>query len=473
MNDKDKTKDELLAELELLRERLKNCVTGGSQSVLVAAESNIAGGYLASSRREDFKGTGDATPRDAIPRDAIEESEEKFRRMFKRHSAIMWLIDPETGLIVDANHAAEKFYGIPIEKLTGMKVEQVYGIPDEMVKKLMADALDDDGEDYFVFKHVRPGGYEKYIEVHSTPVEVGVGRLLFSIHHDITERVVYEKQLKEFTDYLGKKVMDEIEKRMAQEQILIHQSRLASMGEMLGIIAHQWRQPLTALRILVADLMDAYEHSEFSKEYLAGSSRDINSQIDFMSRTIDDFRDFFRPSKELERFDLAKAVDDVLNILSALLKSKSITVHVSRPDDRVETAGYPNEFKQVVLNVINNAVDAITGQRQKNLMDRAEGDIFIDIDRENGRPCVRIRDNGGGIPEEILGRIFEPYFTSKTKTAGTGIGLSMSKTIIEQNMHGTIRAENVNAGNATAADVTAGDMNVGDITVGAQFTIVL
>ena len=438
----EKTKAELLAEIELLRARLKNYETGGSSSALVAAEGNPAGGFLASeppTRSMPGESAGES-------RAAVEGSEEKFRRMFKRHSAIMWLIDPLTGLIVDANHAAEKFYGIPIAALTGMKVEQVYDIPDEMVKKLMADALDDDGDDYFVFKHKRPGGYEKYIEVHSTPIDIGGGEIIFSIHHDITERVVYEKQLKEFTDYLGKKVMDEIGKRLAQERILIHQSRLASMGEMLGMIAHQWRQPLTALRILVADLTDAYEHSELSRQYLAGCVRDINSQIAFMARTIDDFRDFFRPSKEMERFDLARAVDDVLNILSALLKSKSITVSVSRPDDDlIETDGYPNEFKQVVLNIINNAVDAITGRRQKGLMDRAEGDIFIDIDRENGRPRVGIRDNGGGIPEEILGRIFEPYFTSKTKTAGTGIGLSMSRTIIE-NMHGTIRVENVKAG---------------------------
>jgi PAS domain S-box-containing protein len=449
MNDKTKTKAELLAEMALLRARLKNHEPCGPSPALVAAEGNLSGGFLASGPRVVDRERGEA----------IEESEEKFRGMFTRHSAIMWLVNPETGLIVDANHAAEKFYGIPVEKLKGMRVEEVYDIPDEMVKKLMADALDGQNDDYFVFKHQRPGGYEKYIEVHSTPVDVRAGKLLFFIHHDITERVVYEKQLKAFTDYLGGKVKDEMEKRMAQERILIHQSRLASMGEMLGMIAHQWRQPLTALRLFVNDLTDAFEHAELTKEYLDASVRDITSQIDFMARTIDDFRDFFRPSKEPERFDLARAVGDVLNILSALLKSNSITVNVSRPDDDpVETSGYPNEFKQVVLNIVNNAVDAIIGRRRKGLMDAGAGDIFIEVDRENGRPAVRIRDNGGGIPEEIIDRIFEPYVTSKERSAGTGIGLSIAKTIIEQNMHGTIRAGNVNAGSLNA---------------GAEFTIIL
>ncbi len=256
-----------------------------------------------------------------------------------------------------------------------------------------------------------------------------------------------EKELEHLNRNLEKRVIEEIEKRREKEQILLHQSKMAAMGEMIGAIAHQWRQPLNALGLIVQDLRDASDYDEIDNAYINRSVSTAMGQIEFMSQTIDDFRNFFKSTKERETFSIVRSVKSVLSILSAMFKNNSIEV---RFDSEIEGIlafkGYPNEFKQVIVNIISNSKDAILDSRRKGVLDSSDGQISITIYNRDDKIITEIEDNGGGVPEDVFSRIFEPYFTTKEQGQGTGIGLYMSKVIIENNMKGRLYAENTQKG---------------------------
>ena len=214
-----------------------------------------------------------------------------------------------------------------------------------------------------------------------------------------------------------------------QKEMLIHQSKLASMGEMIGNIAHQWRQPLTHLSYSVMNIEDAFKHKELDEKYLTQKVTEANIQIAFMSQTIDDFKNFYAPSKKKESFSLAEESQTVLEIMSYSLKEKKIEVELSISYDST-IVNYKNEYKQVLLNLIANAKDALVEK------DIKEPKIMIVIRHH----LVVVSDNAGGVKEENLHKIFEPYFT--TKEGNSGIGLYMSKMIIEKNMEGKLTLHN-------------------------------
>ncbi len=246
------------------------------------------------------------------------------------------------------------------------------------------------------------------------------------------------------------------------ERILVHQSRLAAMGEMIGAIAHQWRQPLNAVNAIIQDLKDAFAYGVLDRNYLDRSVKDAMQQVQFMSKTIDDFRNFFHPDKTKKPFDVKEAAGDVLTMVSSQLASHGIsyriTCHVHNrtfedfnspviPCGEMKLLGYENEMKQVFLNLVNNAKDAILGCREHGLMGPGvKGLITVDFEHPGERVVIRVTDNGGGISADILDRIFEPYFSTKEPGRGTGIGLYMSKMIIENNMGGRLTARNVDGG---------------------------
>ena len=230
-----------------------------------------------------------------------------------------------------------------------------------------------------------------------------------------------------------------VEELRKKDEILMRQGRQAALGEMIGNIAHQWRQPLNAVGLLVQDIALCYEYDNFSKDYLDSSTNKIMKLIQHMSQTIDDFRNFFTPDKEKIQFDLGKTVAKTLTLVEGSLSDKGIRIHTNAQDAPIIT-GYPNEFSQVLLNILNNAIDAFS--------DRTIADPFVSIRiyTENGRAVVTIADNAGGIPEEIIDRIFEPYFTTKEQGKGTGIGLYMSKNIVEKTMNGSLTVQNTPLG---------------------------
>ena len=251
-----------------------------------------------------------------------------------------------------------------------------------------------------------------------------------------------EKQriaLDESNKMLAQKVAEAVEESHQKDMVMMRQSRFAEMGEMIGNIAHQWRQPLNALNLLLSNVQDAYEYNELDKEYLYQRISKGKHLIRKMSTTIDDFRNFFRPDKDKEEFALNQAVEDVLSLVDASFKYHNIAVRVEKREE-ICIAGFPNEYSQVILNILNNAKDAIVENKIKN------GVILIDIFKENDRGVVTIRDNGGGISDGILDKIFNIYFTTKDEGSGTGLGLYLSRVIIEEHMGGKIEVKNVGEG---------------------------
>ncbi len=258
-------------------------------------------------------------------------------------------------------------------------------------------------------------------------------------------------QLESLTKTLEQRVDDEVALRVKNEQFIIQQSKLAAMGEMIGAIAHQWRQPLNALGLIVQNLKDAHAYGELDGQYLEQTVQKSMAQIRHMSDTIDDFRNFFLPDKEKTSFDAMHAVGNVLSLFSAQLTANNISYRLTcRTHGRVfenvaeivpcpekMVTGYRNEFEHVILNLVNNARDSILEKRERD-NGPAEGFLSFDFSNRDGKVVLQVCDNGAGIDLRIVDRIFEPYFSTKTATKGTGMGLYMSKVIIEDHMGGTI-----------------------------------
>ncbi|MFA6396013.1 MAG: HAMP domain-containing sensor histidine kinase, partial [Sulfurimonas sp.] len=256
-----------------------------------------------------------------------------------------------------------------------------------------------------------------------TPLVNSKGELfgLVGIARDVTKEFYLEQEVK------------------SQQEMLIQQNRLAALGEMIGNIAHQWRQPLNTLGLIVQDVKEAYHFSELTEPYIKNMSFKAMEQIDYMSQTIDDFRNFFSFSKEKKLFALRQSVSNSIDMIVGEIKKHEIKLEIFVPDELV-IYGMINEFSQVILNVINNAKDTLIQNKSKNPF------IRITAKRDDTKVEITIEDNGGGIPAEILSRIFEPYFTTKAEGKGIGIGLYMSKMIIEEHMNGFLNARNSHEG---------------------------
>ncbi len=268
---------------------------------------------------------------------------------------------------------------------------------------------------------------------------VMISRRIGKIEHELKAK---KNELHRLNDHLQEEIEQQITELRNKDEILIVQSKQLALGEMLGNIAHQWRQPLNALGLYIQDVRDAYEFKELDGAYLKKVTDESMEIIHRMSDTIDDFRTFYAPETEKGYFSLARMIEEVRKLLEEQLRQLHICLVVGEGDATLY--GYSNEFKQVLLNLINNAKDAITARIRGKEID--EGCITISVEHDGTTARITVQDDGGGIDEAIFEKIFEPYFTTKFKSQGTGIGLYMSKTIIERNMEGRIYAENVNGG---------------------------
>jgi len=248
-----------------------------------------------------------------------------------------------------------------------------------------------------------------------------------------------QRQLEGLNEVLARGINEAVAELRHKDQMLIQQGRLAAMGEMINNIAHQWRQPLNNIGLIVQNLQLGYESGDMTA---AEMNREVNNAMDVilhMSHTIDDFRNFFRQDREKSAFSVNSTVSRCLEFVAASLGSCHIRVEVS-DEEQVMATGYQNEYAQVLLNILNNARDVLMERRI------ATPRIAVWVSSANGRSLVAISDNGGGIAEDILPRIFDPYFTTKEPGKGTGIGLYMSKVIVEQHMNGRLTARNAAEG---------------------------
>ncbi|AXX87088.1 PAS domain-containing sensor histidine kinase [Malaciobacter marinus] len=248
------------------------------------------------------------------------------------------------------------------------------------------------------------------------------------------------KQLKELNQTLEQRVKNEIEKNKQKQKILFWQSRMASLGQMLANIAHQWRQPLTELNLALFNVKKSASNQEFDE--LEKYYKDSKEIISNMSQTIDDFSNFFNPNKEKEKFNLKNSIDESLNITRKLIQKENINIKKEYID--LEVFGVSNEFSQVIINFLQNSAHAFN---KKNIENK---EIIISIKQvtieSQEFAQVTFSDNARGVDENTLDKIFEPYFTTKHQSNGTGLGLFMSKLIIEKSLNGTMFAKNSNKG---------------------------
>ena len=243
-------------------------------------------------------------------------------------------------------------------------------------------------------------------------------------------------EISQFNRELEQRVQEISLKNREKDHLLIQQSKLATMGEMINNIAHQWRQPLNALSLLFGNLQDAKQFDQLSTEYLDQQIENGFAYIEKMSNTINDFRDFFSPNKVREVFSVRQAVEDAITLVESSFKAHSIQIEIDMPQD-IKLYGILNEYAQVVLNLLTNAKEAILSKKPTGL-------IQVSLSTRQSKVYLTVLDSGGGINEDILSHIFEPYYS--TKEGGMGIGLYMSKMIIEGSLNGQIEVCNKQEG---------------------------
>ena len=218
-------------------------------------------------------------------------------------------------------------------------------------------------------------------------------------------------------------ITEHINEKTKQQNLIAQQSKMAAMGEMIGNIAHQWRQPLSSISTSATGMKLQKEMNILEDKFLIQGLDQINKSVQYLSETIDDFRNFFKPNKNKSEFNIQDTIDKVINLLNSQFISNGIKIIKSGNDIKINT--FENELIQVIINLLNNSRDELIKKDSKD-----EKLIFIGVFEDKNNLVLEIKDNAGGISEDIIDRVFEPYFTTKYQSQGTGIGLYMSNQII-------------------------------------------
>jgi PAS domain S-box-containing protein len=387
----------------------------------------------------------------------LRESEEMFRVLTETSPAGIFLYQGER--IVYVNPATASMFGYTEQECLQMKFwDWVHDDFKELVRERgLARQRGEQAPSRYECKHLCKNGEERWMFVSVGLIEYRGKPAGIVSSFDITDRKRMENELQHAHDELEKRVIErttelarlnstleikveeEVAKNREKDIILIHQNRQAALGELLDHIAHQWKQPLNVINLITYDLGESYARGGLSDEYVTTTVDKIISLTQHMAQTIHVFRDFYKPEKEKIVFRVKEAIEQAVSFVAPALRFHSIALELD-VDPELSAIGYPKEYAQVLLNILSNARDAFKERRvEKPLMKiRAFADGMNAV--------VTITDNAGGIPDPIIGKIFDIYYTTKEVSGGTGIGLHMSKNIIEKNMGGTLSVLNVEQG---------------------------
>ncbi len=372
--------------------------------------------------------------------DANDELTEDFKNLYKDFdkNVIASTTNPD-GIITYASDRFCTLSGYSKDELVGCN-HNIIRHPD-MDKKIfetMWDTIQDGKVWRGDVKNLKKDGGFYWVDAIISPVFDENQNIIeyTAIRQDITNNI----EIEDINKNLEEKISQAIKETKEKEQHMLNQSKMAQMGEMLSMIAHQWRQPLTAISSTASTLELKIILDSYDKDFFQKSIKDIQSYSQHLSLTINDFRNFFRDSKTINQTTFQKIIDDVLNIIQVSVENKNISLSVIN-DFKNDIYIYENEFKQVVLNLIKNAEDAILEKSPKNTYIKIR--TYSD---EEKNAIFEIEDSGGGISQEIIKDIFKPYFSTKDEKNGTGLGLYMSKIIIENHCLGSIECLNTEDG---------------------------
>ena len=358
--------------------------------------------------------------------------------------------------VVVCNHKGEiEFVNFAFEHLTGYGADEVMGEQIHLLPLLWSEEMR-----AFLSSQTQTGilpawhkdGTQRFFDLSVSPFRMGWGKredFLILVGRDVTRQRELEealdharrhleqksKELEDLNQTLRAKVKEEIEKGMEKHRLLVQQSKMAAMGEMMGAIAHQWRQPITAIASAAMNMRMQRELGSLDDLRFGESVDSIERQTQRMSQTINNFMNFFKPSKEMQRFNLRLMLNEIYSLLSAQFVYRGVEF-VNDVPRQMELCGYRNELEQVVLNLLANARDAFEEREQPQKWVRVYPSLY------NQKLDLVIEDNAGGIEESLLDRVCEPYFTTKEPGRGTGIGLYMSKSIMQSSFKGDLVPKN-------------------------------
>jgi len=395
----------------------------------------------------------------------VNKEKETFGHIMDSAKELIAYVDVD-GKYTAVNDAYEILFGVPKHRIVGMHLREFHGdirynnffkeafeacLEGEAVKRQIWYELTGQNKSFFDMSFV-----PHYVdsEVHGVVI---VANDITELENAKLELLGKTRDLKKLTTELEVKVSQETKKRIQHEQLFFEQKKFSDMGQMINAIAHQWRQPINALGLYIQYIVESTHDKSITPEVIDEFQRDSLRLVQHLSKTIDDFRGFFEPSKNKTEFQVVHAVAETVSLVDAQLKSHFIEYNVSCKCEHTEflscndtehppceypmtlVAGYPSEFKQVLMNLVQNAKDVLVSKQKDKL-------LSVDITASDNEVVISVCDNGGGIPDDIMGNIFDPYFTTKPEGKGTGIGLYMSKLIVEDHMKGKLTAFNKDGG---------------------------
>jgi signal transduction histidine kinase len=339
----------------------------------------------------------------------IENSLKQFGELFNSTMEALLLFKED--VCIDVNQEAVKLFGENEKNdLIGSKILEIFN---QFSPEHTSELVDDTSDHFFEDNILNKQNDLLQIQIKETNILIDSERLKIIAVMDITS-------IKQ------------------QEKMLSHQTKMASMGEMIGNIAHQWRQPLTAISVAAGGIKLNYELDMVDQDEILVELDNIVSNTQFLSTTIEDFQNFLKDDRATTIFTIKQAIDKTLAIIKANLESHEINV-IQNVSENIQINAIQNDLIQVLLNFVNNAADILKTPEYKE----KEKYIIINVTNDSNYLTISVQDNAGGIPENIIGKIFEPYFTTKHQAKGTGLGLYMTHQIVVDNMRGSINVENL------------------------------
>ncbi len=363
----------------------------------------------------------------------LEESIKNFEVLV--NSTIQAVIIYKNKVCIEANEVACNMLGYKKDELIGKNILELFT---EKSRKVVLEKLKEEETEPYEVEFLKKDGTVVHALAKGAYITINRERVRVGSAVDITEQKKLQEKLKNLNATLERRIKEALEKIREKDIMMMQQSKLASMGELLSMIAHQWRQPLNTIAATINTLLLKVELGNFDREFLKQKLLSIMDYVKHLSETIEDFRSFFRQDKEKNEVSVDEVIESTIKIARDMIEKHNIELIVDL-NAKTKVKIFANELKHVILNLINNARDVLVERGIENPY------IKIETAESENSITITVKDNGGGIDKALLNKIFEPYFTTKN-SSGTGIGLYMSKLIIEGHFKGKIEAKNENGG---------------------------